>query len=267
MINYQAYTHALWIRVDDLTTGCYKLASFNIIVELLAEPNITASSDIICVEYGTNILLSGLTLDSGITNPNFTLEWFEASNPTTVLGTGFTYTINTLAPGNYTVVATSTSPLACPSNSSNVYTVTQSGPPQFASPPYNVSNYFDENQTVTVNAVGFGVYEYSLDDGPFQSSPIFEHVSVGSHTITVRDATGRTSCGQLSLSGIQTIDYPHYFTPNGDGFNDTWNDRGLNQANARLYIFDRYGKLLKQISVNGDGWDGTHNGHPLPWTD
>ncbi|RZJ63388.1 MAG: T9SS type B sorting domain-containing protein, partial [Flavobacterium sp.] len=36
------------------------------------------------------------------------------------------------------------------------------------------------------------------------------------------------------------------------------------------YIFDRYGKLIKQIAPNKegqDGWDGTYNGHPMPSTD
>ncbi|RAK24845.1 gliding motility-associated-like protein, partial [Flavobacterium aquaticum] len=62
---------------------------------------------------------------------------------------------------------------------------------------------------------------------------------------------------------------PNYFTPNGDGINDTWNISGLNQADAKLYIFDRYGKLLKQLSATDDsnGWDGTYNQELLPSTD
>uniref|UniRef100_UPI0037C14152 T9SS type B sorting domain-containing protein n=1 Tax=Flavobacterium sp. TaxID=239 RepID=UPI0037C14152 len=62
---------------------------------------------------------------------------------------------------------------------------------------------------------------------------------------------------------------PTYFTPNGDGINDTWNIVGLNQANAKLYIFDRYGKLLKQLSPTdtSQGWDGTYNQQLLPSTD
>ncbi|MGV7107808.1 T9SS type B sorting domain-containing protein, partial [Flavobacterium sp. U410] len=42
---------------------------------------------------------------------------------------------------------------------------------------------------------------------------------------------------------------------------------GLDQNTTKLYIFDRYGKLVKQISPNGNGWDGTYNGRQLPSTD
>ena len=54
---------------------------------------------------------------------------------------------------------------------------------------------------------------------------------------------------------------PNVFTPNGDGNNDRWKIPGLdNQPNAKIYIFDRYGKLLVQLSPTGSGWDGTYNG-------
>jgi gliding motility-associated-like protein len=33
------------------------------------------------------------------------------------------------------------------------------------------------------------------------------------------------------------------------------------------YVFDRYGKLLKQLYPNGPGWDGTYNGQPMPADD
>jgi gliding motility-associated-like protein len=266
LVNYQTYTHTIWIRVEDTTTGCYQLVPFDTTVEELAEPIITSPSDTICVEFGTNVLLSGLILDSGITNPNYTFEWSLGGS--IVPGTGSTYPVNTVAPGDYTVVATSTSPLGCVSNPSPPFTVVQSGPAQFGTPPFTVSNYFDNNQVITVNVVGFGVYEYSLDDGPFQSSNIFEHAALGEHSVTVKDVKGNTSCGDISISGVQTISYPHYFTPDGDGIHDTWNVVGLeDQLNAKLYIFDRYGKLLKQLSTNGEGWDGNYNGHQLPSTD
>ncbi|MFT7118705.1 MAG: gliding motility-associated-like protein [Flavobacteriales bacterium] len=36
---------------------------------------------------------------------------------------------------------------------------------------------------------------------------------------------------------------------------------------ASIYIFDRHGKLLKQVSAAGQGWDGTYNGAPMPSSD
>ncbi|MGV9004963.1 T9SS type B sorting domain-containing protein, partial [Flavobacterium sp.] len=84
----------------------------------------------------------------------------------------------------------------------------------------------------------------------------------------VRDVNGY-SCGVQSIQNVQIIDYPHYFTPNGDGIHDTWNIVGLGDyANTtKIYIFDRQGKLLKQISPNSAGWDGSYNGHLMPASD
>ncbi|WP_394908110.1 T9SS type B sorting domain-containing protein, partial [uncultured Mesonia sp.] len=77
-----------------------------------------------------------------------------------------------------------------------------------------------------------------------------------------RDKNG---CG-TTVREIAFIDYPKFFTPNEDGYNDTWNIIGLGEANigAKIFIFDRYGKLLKQLSPSGPGWDGTFNGKPMP---
>ncbi|WP_284651612.1 T9SS type B sorting domain-containing protein, partial [Flavobacterium terrisoli] len=137
---------------------------------------------------------------------------------------------------------------------------------------YTVTNAFAENQIITVTNEGYGIYEYSLDDGPRQTSNVFENVSLGVHTIYVWDVRDPDySCGVELIGNVQVIDYPHYFTPNGDGIHENWNVTGLDNDNyadqTKIYIFDRYGKLIKQISPMSPGWDGTFNGHPLPSTD
>lgn len=129
-----------------------------------------------------------------------------------------------------------------------------------------VSNYFDDLQVVTVIASGPGSYFYQLDAGALQESNVFQDVPAGLHTITVYD---QNNCGPaLSDPNIMVINYPKYFTPNGDGYHDTWNIDGLkDQPGAQIFIFDRYGKLIKQIFPYGEGWDGTYNDHELPATD
>ena len=132
---------------------------------------------------------------------------------------------------------------------------------------WTVTEAFAENQKITVTAIAAGGdYLYKLDDGPFQSSPVFEYVASGSHSITVMDQEG---CSMpITKNDILVINYPKYFTPNNDGFNDTWNVKELSsQPSAYIRIFDRYGKFLKQISPNGNGWNGAFNGYLLPADD
>ena len=119
------------------------------------------------------------------------------------------------------------------------------------------------NKTIVANVEnGNNQLLYQLDNGPFQHSNIFENTSNGCHTINVSDIHG---CTSLS-SSVFIFDYPKFFTPNRDGYNDYWNIF-LENINTNLYIFDRYGKLLKQIHQNEIGWDGIYNGHELPATD
>ena len=131
---------------------------------------------------------------------------------------------------------------------------------------WTVTDAFSKNQIVTITASATGNYLYQLDSGPFQTSPIFENVNSGTHTITVEDANGCSA--PLTENDVLVIGYPKYFTPNGDTYNDTWNIFELkDQLSSRIYIFDRYGKLLKDISPKGTGWDGTYIGQPMPAAD
>jgi gliding motility-associated-like protein len=131
---------------------------------------------------------------------------------------------------------------------------------------WTVTDAFTKNQIVTITATAAGNYLYQLDSGPFQTSPVFENVASGLHSITVEDVNGCSA--PITENNILVIGYPKYFTPNGDTYNDTWNISTLsNQLNSRIFIFDRYGKLLKEISPKGAGWDGTYIGQPMPASD
>jgi gliding motility-associated-like protein len=81
----------------------------------------------------------------------------------------------------------------------------------------------------------------------------------------VRDING---CGSTE-EDISVIGFPKFFTPNGDGRNDTWQIIGgdMNADERAIHIYDRYGKLVKEISTNTEGWDGSMNGQTLPSAD
>ena len=111
---------------------------------------------------------------------------------------------------------------------------------------------------------GGGDYVFALDHGPWQSSNVFEPVSLGLHTVTVRDVNG---CSDVSQE-VVVIDAPLFMTPNDDGYFDSWHIVGIEQLPGTIvYIFDRYGKLLKTLGHLSEGWDGTFRGYPMPADD
>ena len=105
-----------------------------------------------------------------------------------------------------------------------------------------------------------GNYEYSLDGMNFQDSSVFSGLFAGSYTIYVRDKNG---CGVLETDAY-LLNYPAYFTPNGDGFHELWKVRFSElEPGLKTEIFDRYGKILKVLGSNSSGWDGTYNGNMM----
>ncbi|CDF78457.1 conserved hypothetical protein [Formosa agariphila KMM 3901] len=132
------------------------------------------------------------------------------------------------------------------------------------------ATFFQNSNTITVTASGgAGNYWYSLDNGQFQTSNIFENATIGERAISVKDESG---CGE-GYTTVVVIDIPKFFTPNQDGFHDTWHIIGIESLDqVEIKIFDRYGKLLKILNRNNNptfetGWDGTYNGAPMPTND
>ena len=111
---------------------------------------------------------------------------------------------------------------------------------------------------------GDGDYEYAINDGVFQDSPVFMNVPPGVNTVIINDKNG---CGITDPLEFLVVGYPKFFTPNGDGINDDWNVKGIETlSDPVVFIFDRYGKLLKQLGST-DAWDGNYNGQQMPSTD
>lgn len=244
--------------------NCNDEISFTFTVHPLLD--ITIDGGIICVDSQTGMVYSTYTMNSGLDPAFFTVNWYLNG---ILMGTGPSYTASQA--GVYDVEFIKLTPdvgANCNYNNTTV-TIIQSGP---AVADFTVSSAFENNTFITVNIIdGFGDYLYQLeypngDLSELQSSNVFSNLATGEYFINIFDSLG--DCSPTRLGPIYIINYPNYFTPNGDGINDNWNIWDLSQQpDAVISIFDRYGKFLKQISPAGSGWDGTFNGEKLPSTD
>ncbi len=84
---------------------------------------------------------------------------------------------------------------------------------------------------------------------------------------TLGSASGcsETSCTTETLVNIS---YMHFFTPNGNGENDYWHLIGNGvKSGEKIYIFNRYGKIVAVLDPNSLGWDGNYQGQPMPATE
>ncbi|WP_445757050.1 T9SS type B sorting domain-containing protein [Polaribacter sp.] len=239
-----------------------------------AVPSFTVTSpQIIC--------LNDLPLNISVKNPMdmYTYQWTNESG--TVLGSNDN--INITTGGRYFVTATTTNGTLCSRtemievNESNIATLQNN----FVTIIDESNNIGSQNNlsisidTIT-NNLGPGDYQFAIINtdtnerfpfAGFQDEPLFENLEGGIYQIIVNDKNGCSPDATLPVSVIQ---FPKFFTPNGDGQNDTWVVKGANRTfypNASINIFNRFGKLVAQVPIDGQGWNGTYNGNLLPSDD
>ena len=241
-------------EVTPTLNGCVGIPKqYKVFVNPLPKPVLINGP--ICISSG--IPFTTYLLDTGLNNIDYQFSWFLNGN----LIVGSTSSIIATQPGTYLVKATNIHTNCQGQATANVFPITPA-----VSLNVTVSEAFANNPTIIVhvNMLGNGNLLYQLDGGAYQESNTFYNVEEGLHEIHVIDQEGCTDLYQT----VRVINYPKFFTPNGDGYNDTWNINGFqSDDNAVLYIFDRYGKLIKQLFAPGVGWDGTYLGQQLPSTD
>ncbi|WP_298155924.1 T9SS type B sorting domain-containing protein, partial [Flavobacterium sp.] len=243
------------VTITYTTSGsCPALSSKTVTVNALPNP-VLNNAYYLCLDNVSGDIISTVDLYCGLPDAGYRFAWTLNGNP--VLETS--NTLQTDIPGDYTVTATDRL-TGC-----SMMASTTVGTSSIAIASATVGDDFEENQQIVVNVTGgSGQYEFILNDGPAQDSNIFSQIYQGEYDIVVRDKNG---CGEIALS-VFALNYPHFFTPNGDGYNDYWNISGLyNQPKSQIFIFDRYGKLLTSIRPASGGWDGRYNGYDLPSSD
>lgn len=241
--------------INPINTTCKATLSIPFVVKPTPRIN-TTGTELVCSNNPNFIKTIDAGLEDISTINDFTYQWFLDGNILTG-ETNYSLTVNT--EGSYTVVVTNTQ------NCTKTRTITVTAS-NIATIENIVINDLSDNNSIIVNVSGSGDYEYSIDGINYQSSNTFYNVESGTYTIYVIDKNG---CG-IAEEDISLLGIPNYFTPNGDGYNDYWNIKGISRTyNAKtiIHIFDRYGKLLKQISPLSSGWDGTYNGKAVSSSD
>lgn len=131
-----------------------------------------------------------------------------------------------------------------------------------------LEDILDDNtrtNNIEVFVDGDSSYEFAINGGEFQDDPVFNNIPVGINSLIINDKNG---CGTTEPIEFLVAGYPKFFTPNNDGANDEWLVYGIETlTDPVVSIFDRYGKLLIQLSNTSSGWDGTYQGKPLPSSD
>lgn len=256
--NTTAYNDAVYVRIED-GGSCVSISPLALVVNKLPNVERSASGLFVCNDNPDyKITLYAAILEG--TPSDYTYNWFQ--DGVAIGETGYTIQVN--ESGIYTVDVTH---LGC--TITRTIAVSSSANANIES--IVVSDLITDYNTVTVNVLGSspGDYVFALGQitGPFQQSNVFLDVAPGIHDLYIKDLL---ACGIFGPIQVNVLGAPKYFTPNGDGFNDTWNIKGVDAEHnfkALIYIFDRYGKLLKQISPMGAGWDGYFLDKPVPADD
>lgn len=101
-----------------------------------------------------------------------------------------------------------------------------------------------------------------VSDSDFGPNNIFTVNGAGFYTFYVKDNKG---CIVSEIIEVKDIEIPNFFTPDGDGINDTWYPRNIEiYPNITVKIFDRYQRLIASYEGIQKSWNGSYKGKLLP---
>lgn len=244
----------IYIRAEN-DEGCYGAGKLNLVIETVPFNTTGTDEKVLCESDHDSFVI----LDSGIAPDeinNYTFLWSNNSNEST---------IKVNKEGEYKVDITNKTDCKI----TRVFTVKLFQNAQVKNIKINDLNPLNE---ITVELANSDDYTYAIhyqngESTAFQTSPYFENVPGGFHELIIKNKNG---CPGLVTKSFAVLNAPKFFTPNNDGHNDQWNLSGIDDPiykNALILIYDRYGKLLKQLQPSSLGWDGFYNNMQMPSDD
>lgn len=126
-----------------------------------------------------------------------------------------------------------------------------------------------QGQTITLhpqtNASQFSWSNQPGLDNYHIRDPIASPNETTTYTLTAGNVGGCEKTADITVTVLKDLVVPNAFTPNGDGFNDTWEIDGLEEyPNVFIQVFNRWGTLVFSSKGYSIPWNGSFNGAPLP---
>lgn len=271
-LNTSANFQKIYVRINSKTnidseTGipCFKILELDLYIRPFPANNLLKEPYTICIDQLNNITYP-VTIKTNLNNTDYTFQWYtdtDAIAGNEIIGEiNPSFTTSTI--GLYSVKVIDISNVANCTSVFNLSTKNSVIPNVLTITPNELIAFGIDNTVVAIVTPTSSDYLYSIDGVYFQESNILTNIPQGDYTLTVINKFG---CGEITGT-FTVVDYPKFFTPNADGYNDTWNINNSSALDAVVIkIFDRYGKFITLITPDGEGWNGTLNGKPLPSTD
>ncbi len=256
---YISESGTLWALLTNNITSCTAVISFEI--EVKEMPFFEVSDTVVyCIDE--------IDFSIEVENPSgdYTYQWADFDG--NVFAGETESSLAVTEEGIYAVKAFTTDGTPTCESEWKYIVVKKSELPKLTIDDITITDYLTSEGTnniqIDITNIGIGEYEFSIDGGTtWQTTPFFENVPAGAYQLTIRDIH-ENGCGEITID-ISVVGFPEYFTPNGDGIHDYWTIHGIqNYPEAKIYIFDRFGKSLVQIDPTTQGWDGTRDGQELP---
>lgn len=231
----------IYARITSNESGCYTVTAFSL--RTLTPPEIDMETEYRVCDSGTITVTAPAGFDL--------YRWSNGAETQQV----------TLQPGTYTLHVLVNHPEAI-CTATKTITVYGSETPVISD--VIIQDWTDRDNTITVVTDNTQPMLYSLDGINYQQSNVFTGLLPGFYTVYVKDLY---DCGQAQKD-VELLMFPRFFTPNGDGHNDTWRIKyAINEPEMLVCIYDRYGKFLGSFNGTSEGWNGIYAGKPLPATD
>ena len=261
---------SIYARVENDLTGCAKITDFNLVIDdgPIIQTKIKIEQCDIDNSGNADFVLSNSSSEilNGLNPSDYQIEYFKDPLDAEI-GVASISSIY-ISAGNEFVYAK-----VWQNGNPNCYNISEivlirNIPPIIEDLTLVQPQINGNNNAITLNIPNAEDFEFAIGniDGPYQTSTTFNNINSGFQTLYIRDING---CAIIS-SKIAVIGYDNFFTPNNDGIHDFWQIKGISSVTASknlVYIYDRYGKLLKQLDPFGKGWDGTFNGVAMPADD